>query len=280
MPWSSDVYSGTVSETYWAPVLSGHPTYAGESSDFTPKVGTPVLVAFVGNDYNYPVVLGYFGNVDHEHLTGRSDLKLIRTRAGHTFIVDSEGKKKLKKLVVTSSVGHRLAMYDEDQEGETEDALMEHNGVKRQVYLKDFKGQKLTFHCPEKPDVPVYTKLENEAGTHILHMQSKPTRFASFSDIQGQFWKFDTDAQQFFLKGNTLVDIKSDEVIQVTAGTSMTLTAPVIGVNGMVSLGSAGGGRKVALDADSVIGTITDSRGGACSFTLTVKATAARVVGN
>lgn len=278
MPWSTDVYSDGVAQTFWAPVLSGQPTFegAGETEDFTPKINTPVLVGFVGNHYAYPVVFGYVSNPDNDHKTGRADLYYRVTRAGHKFVVDSEGKKSLKKIYVESSAGHSFAMYDQDQEADTEKELGSHQGRKRQVYLKDLKGQGLTLFCPQKPAVPVYVELKNAGGVHVLHMQAEPNRFASFSDIEGQFWKFDTDAQEVFVKGNKLVQIKADKAISIVAGSTIDLMSggPTTVTAPHISLGP--GIKLVALDFDPIVGTIT-SPAGPCTFTLNVKSTAAIV---
>jgi phage baseplate assembly protein V len=102
-------------ETEWCRVRQ---FYAGSNygAFYVPERGDEVLIAFVQGDMRYPVILGglYNGNdKPPSHRDDETDQKLLRTKAGHEFLLDdSPGKERVR---LTTKGGHELDLSDVDK---------------------------------------------------------------------------------------------------------------------------------------------------------------------
>jgi uncharacterized protein involved in type VI secretion and phage assembly len=68
---------------------------------FLPEVDDEVLVAFEHGDINYPYVIGSLWNskdkIPESNSDGKNNIKMIKTRSGHTIkIDDTDGKEKIE----------------------------------------------------------------------------------------------------------------------------------------------------------------------------------------
>lgn len=93
-PWSEDG-----SESYWARIST---PMAGDNQGmyFLPEVGQEVLVAFVNNDVQYPIVIGSLWNQSElppvDNGSDENNIRKIRSRSGHEIILDdSDGAEKI-----------------------------------------------------------------------------------------------------------------------------------------------------------------------------------------
>ena len=101
-------------ETYWARVAT---PMAGKSRGFyvIPEVGDEVIVAFEHGDLRRPYVVGSLwtaeGQAPATNPDGRNDIRLIRTRKGHTLRFDDGEKGRVQ---LESSDGKHLSIDDEE----------------------------------------------------------------------------------------------------------------------------------------------------------------------
>jgi phage baseplate assembly protein V len=110
MPW----FDGEM-ETEWCRVRQ---FYAGNGygAFFIPERGDEVLIAFIQGDMRYPVILGGLYNGTDKppsHRDDQTDQKLLRTKAGHEFVLDdSPGKQRVR---ITTKAGHQFDLSDADK---------------------------------------------------------------------------------------------------------------------------------------------------------------------
>ncbi|MCP5054414.1 MAG: phage tail protein [bacterium] len=101
------------SESDWVRVAS---PYAGDArgSFFLPEVGDEVLVIFQKGNINAPYVIGSLwsnkAKPPEENADGKNNIKVFKSRAGHTLTFDdAEGKEN---LVIKSKSGHTITLDD------------------------------------------------------------------------------------------------------------------------------------------------------------------------
>lgn len=141
--WQKD----TNETTPWIEVVSPY-TGAGKGHYFTPEIGEEVLVAFRNGNAENPYVAGalYNGAEVSGYATPNNDLKVIKTRSGHTIIMnDSEDKMSITIL---------------DQSGNT-------------IYLDTVK-KSITITAPETIDIickNLNIKVEENMKTTVGHNQ-------------------------------------------------------------------------------------------------------------
>src|SRR6266481_1473344 len=108
-PWFDDQM-----ETEWCRVRQ---FYAGNGygAFFIPERGDEVLISFIQGDMRYPVILGGLYNGTDKPPSHRDDQthqKLLRTKAGHEFVLDdSPGKQRVR---ITTKAGHQFDLSDAD----------------------------------------------------------------------------------------------------------------------------------------------------------------------
>jgi len=107
-PWLDDN-----SETDWVRVL----TFYGGSSHgalFLPEVGDEVLVAYQKGNINAPYVLGSLyskkGTPPDENADGKNNIKIFKSRCGHTMTFDDTDSKE--KFEIKSKSGHVITLDD------------------------------------------------------------------------------------------------------------------------------------------------------------------------
>ncbi len=133
--------------TPWISVVTPH-AGAGKGHHFVPEIGEEVLVAFRSGNAENPYVVGtlYNGAETSGFHTENNDLKVIKTRSGHTIIMnDSEDKMSITIL---------------DQAGNT-------------IYLDTVK-KSITIQAPETIDIickNLNIKVEENMKTDVGHNQ-------------------------------------------------------------------------------------------------------------
>jgi uncharacterized protein involved in type VI secretion and phage assembly len=102
-------------ETEWCRVRQ---FYAGNGygAFFIPERDDEVLIAFIQGDMRFPVILGgLYNGADKppSHRDGQTDQKMLRTKAGHEFLLDdSPGKERVR---INTKAGHQFDLSDVDK---------------------------------------------------------------------------------------------------------------------------------------------------------------------
>lgn len=81
---------------------------------FLPEKGDEVLVAFENGDFNHPFIIGALWSNSNKppekNADGNNDIKLIKSRAGHTITLDdTKGKEKIE---IKTKSGHKILFED------------------------------------------------------------------------------------------------------------------------------------------------------------------------
>jgi uncharacterized protein involved in type VI secretion and phage assembly len=102
-------------ETEWCRVRQ---FYAGNGygAFYVPERGDEVLIAFIKGSMSEPVILGGLYNPEDKppsHRDAQTDQKMLRTKAGHEFLLDdSPGKERVR---ITTKGGHEFDLSDADK---------------------------------------------------------------------------------------------------------------------------------------------------------------------
>lgn len=143
MPW----FDGQM-ETEWCRVRQ---FYAGNGygAFFIPERGDEVLISFIQGDMRYPVILGGLYNGTDKppsHRDDQTDQKLLRTKAGHEFVLDDlPGKERVR---ITTKGGHEFDLSDADKKvtvktNSGNSVTLEDSGGK--ITIKTSGGQSITM---------------------------------------------------------------------------------------------------------------------------------------
>lgn len=104
---------GTDNETDWIRVAA-FSAGSKKGAFFLPEVGEEVLVAFIQGAIDRPVAIGVlWENTDkppEENADGKNNVKMLKTRAGHTVTFDDDSSKA--KIEIKSSAGHTITLDD------------------------------------------------------------------------------------------------------------------------------------------------------------------------
>ena len=121
---------------------------AGKGTNFIPEIGEEVWVGFENGNAERPIVLGtlYNGKEKSGHHTSGNDLKVIKTRSGHTILMnDSEDKMSITILDIAGNM----------------------------IYLDTVK-KSITINAPETIDIickNLNIKVEENMKTNVGHNQ-------------------------------------------------------------------------------------------------------------
>lgn len=106
---------GTDNETDWIRVAA---FFAGSKKGafFLPEVGEEVLVAFIQGSVDRPVAIGVLWDKTdkppEDNADGKNNVKMLKTRAGHTVTFDDDTQSKKAKIEIKSSAGHTITLDD------------------------------------------------------------------------------------------------------------------------------------------------------------------------
>lgn len=214
-PWLSDN-----DESFWARVVSPMGG-AARGFYFLPEVDDEVLVAFEHGDIRRPYVLGALWNGKDAPVEGNDAAveggkvihRIIKTRIGHTILLDDKDDKGEMKM--TTKSGHFLTLNDRDENvtAQTKDGhkvlLDDQNG---QIVVVDKTGSNkmtiqssdnsITIECQGNFSVKATGKvnIEGQAGVTV----TTPAQMSIHSDSQ---IKMDASAE-IAIDGGAMTDIK------------------------------------------------------------------------
>lgn len=146
-------------ESDWTPVAS---FIAGKDRGafFPYEVEDEVLVAFLHGDIDHPVVIGaIWGEVDkppEKNADGKSNIKLIKSRAGHTITINDDDQKA--QIEIKTKAGHTITMDDAKNKEKLEIKSKSGNTItmndapgQEKIDIKDKSGQnKITMDANQK----------------------------------------------------------------------------------------------------------------------------------
>jgi uncharacterized protein involved in type VI secretion and phage assembly len=144
----------------------------GRGMLFLPEVGDEVLVAFEREDLRYPYVIGCLWNGKEEppesNANGRNDLRMIKTRKGHTLVFDDADAKGRIELRLND--GKRLRIDD--------DGIALDDGAGNRIEI-DSKGGNMTLQAAGKLTLKAPVIALESSGT--LSLKASAT-----ASLQGQ----------------------------------------------------------------------------------------------
>jgi uncharacterized protein involved in type VI secretion and phage assembly len=140
------------SETDWIRVMSSYAS-GNKGIFFPPEVGDEVLVVFQKGNVNAPYVIGSLwsskAKPPDKNDGGKNNVKIIKTRAGHTITFNDEKKKA--KIEIKSNAGNTVTL--DDASG------------KEKIEIKDKGGGKIIMDASKKAiTIQAGSKLEIKAN--------------------------------------------------------------------------------------------------------------------
>lgn len=197
----------TPSETGFLRVLT--PMAGAEWGFFClPEVGDEVLVGFCDGDVHSPYVLGSLWNGKNKQPApiegGKNDLRLVKTRSGHTISFDDkDGEEKLELI---SAKGLCISLDDKEQTLSVTD--------------KDGKNQVLIEAKNGAVTVKADQKLTLQAGKCTITLDGAGGAIALESGGQ-----LELKGQQVALDAKAGVAIAAKATVEITASGQLTMEA-------------------------------------------------------
>lgn len=154
-PWHSQP-----TESYWARIavpMAGN----NRGAEFLPEVGDEVLVAFEREDPRFPYVLGGLWNGKDKppetNANGQNDIRVIKTRKGHTLLFDDNTSKGRIELKLND--GKKLVIDD--------DGIKLDDGAGNSLAI-DSKGGSMTVQAATKLTLKAPSIVVESSGTLTL----------------------------------------------------------------------------------------------------------------
>lgn len=165
-----------------------------------------------------------------------------------TSTPDEDAQRIASEVTLETEMGHKLTFHDDPQVAEKN----------RYVSLKTALGHEILMK--DKPDTDQFIKIKTNLG-HEVFMRDKPDlnqHIKVRSALGHEVLMQDTPLPKMQLTSSTGQSLKMDDTLQI-----MTLTAPIIVLDGIIQLGGLGAVRPVVGNAD------VDTRGDATIATST-----------
>jgi phage baseplate assembly protein V len=164
---------GTDNETDWIRVAA----FAAGSSKgafFLPEVGEEVLVAFIQGSVDRPVVIGALwektDKPPEDNADGKNNIKMLKTRAGHTVTFDDDTQTKKAKIEIKSSAGHIITLDDA--------------AGKEKIEIKDKSGQCKIIMDAVKKSITIQSAMRLDIKADMIIIDAK-----SFLTLKGGLLK-------------------------------------------------------------------------------------------
>jgi len=151
-------------------------------SMFVPEVGDEVICAFLHGDINRPICLGALHGMENKSPAktddGKNNIKMIKTRSGHTITFNDEEAKE--SLTMKSKSGHTISFDDapgqekltiKDKTGQN---FIEIDSVKNSISINsaltlDLKAPKINIEATGVMNIKASTMLKIEGLPIMLN---------------------------------------------------------------------------------------------------------------
>ncbi len=133
-------------ESYWARVAT---IMAGNSMGayFLPEVDSEVLVAFEEGDSEHPIIIGSLWNgkepPPETNSDGKNNHRVIKSRSGHTIMLNDDTENSAAKISITSSAGHAIVL--DDSSGSEKISIIDKSGSNKIVF--DSAQNNISIEC-------------------------------------------------------------------------------------------------------------------------------------
>lgn len=133
-------------ESYWARVAT---IMAGNNMGtyFLPEVDSEVLVAFEEGDSEHPIIIGSLWNgkepPPETNSDGKNNHRVIKSRAGHTIMLDDDTENSAAKISITSGAGHAIIL--DDSSGSEKISIIDKSGSNKIVF--DSAQNNISIEC-------------------------------------------------------------------------------------------------------------------------------------
>jgi phage baseplate assembly protein V len=155
---------GTDNETDWIRVAA----FAAGSSKgafFLPEVGEEVLVAFIQGSVDRPVVIGALwektDKPPEDNADGKNNIKMLKTRAGHTVTFDDDTQTKKAKIEIKSSAGHIITLDDA--------------AGKEKIEIKDKSGSNKIIIDTVQKAITIESGMKLDIKANMITIEAKST---------------------------------------------------------------------------------------------------------
>jgi uncharacterized protein involved in type VI secretion and phage assembly len=225
-PWLGDEAS------YWARIATVGAGQAERGTFWLPEVNDEVLCAFVGGDFQQPIVIGSlwngvdkptysnkdatgkipFANFQGKHEAKKNDLRALTSRKYHQLIFNDNASEP--KVVLHSSTKHRIVL---DDKGNEPNKIEIYDGKEENYILIDTKNKKIT--------------IETKTGDMLL--KAKNT-------IRLECKTLETDSQQatdmkvgtnFSMQASSNMSLKANGTGTVQSSGTMTVKGATVNIN-------------------------------------------------
>jgi uncharacterized protein involved in type VI secretion and phage assembly len=151
-------------------------------SMFVPEVGDEVICAFLHGDINRPVCLGALHGIENKSPAktddGKNNIKIIKTRSGHTITFNDEDRKE--SLTIKSKSGHTISFEDTPGQekltikDKTKNNFIEIDSVKNSITINsalmlDLKAPKINIEATGVMNIKASTMLKVEGLPIMLN---------------------------------------------------------------------------------------------------------------
>ncbi|UCH97385.1 MAG: phage baseplate assembly protein V [Candidatus Aminicenantes bacterium] len=149
------------SETDWIRVLS---FYAGSDRGvcFPPEVGDEVLVVFQKGNINAPYVIGSLWSSKNKppekNADGKNNIKIIKTKAGHTITFNDDTQTKKAKIEIKSGAGNIITLDDA--------------AGKEKIEIKDKGGSIITLDAVKKA-ITIESGMKLDIKAQTINIEAK-----------------------------------------------------------------------------------------------------------
>lgn len=182
---------------------------------FLPEVGDEVVVAFCDGDITRPYVIGSLFNEEKQQPTkieeNKNDVRMIKTRSGHSIIFDDKEGEESIKLVTSSELN--LTLEDKDTI----------------IKLSDKEGKNLLKIDAKNGKI----SLNSNSSVEIASGDSKITINGSGSGsiaIQSN-GNLTLKGQQVSIEGQSAVNIKASGQVNVQASGPANVKGAIVKIN-------------------------------------------------
>jgi len=217
--------------SYWARIVSmgGGPD---RGTFWLPEVNDEVLVAFMGGDFQQPVIIGALWNgVDKptysnkdatgkvtwasfqgKHEAKKNDLRMMTSRKFHQFIFNDNASEP--RVAIHSSQKHRIVL---DDKGNEANKIEIYDGKEENYILIDTKNKKIT--------------IETKTGDMLLKAKNTIRLECKTLETQSSQETNMKVGTNFSMKASSNMEMKANGTATIQSSGTMTIKGATVNIN-------------------------------------------------